>query len=172
MKPTHGFKNPLIGFGERLEEGTRGGAVGDLKRWWNSHAINHSKLLLCWVTSRRGWSISSPPQLVMDTRPTAAGTSNWLSHNGRDAAVHHPQKISTACQKKREKKKINNVQYCCLSYFSLLLGGKWSVSSLLCVLWNAIHIHQVCQQPIKGWNQHQTKIKCCLIYFFGKWFRL
>lgn len=23
MKPTHGFKNPLIGFGERLEEGWR-----------------------------------------------------------------------------------------------------------------------------------------------------
>lgn len=115
-----------------------------------------------------------PPQLVMETRPTAAGASDWLSQRPGRSRASSAGKVSTprARPRKRKKKKINIVQYRCLSYFSLLQGGKklfpvCFVSREILPPPYAIYIHQVCKQPKKRCNQHKTKTKLDLVLKCG-----
>lgn len=106
-----------------------------------------------------------PPQLVMEMRPTAAGASDWLSQWTGRSRASSAEKVSAPRAHLKKKKKINIVQYCCLSYFSLLQGGKKKISFqfALCPVKYcppcAIYIHQLCKQPKKRCDQHETKIK-------------
>lgn len=143
MKPTHGFKNPLIGFGER--QGRVGGGV---RREWGEWTAGlkevmeqsryQSQQTAPLLSNEQEGLVNKlakePPQLVMETRPTAAGASDWLSQRqGRSRASSAGKVSAPRARPRKRKKKINIVQYRCLSYFSLLQGGKKIVSSLLCV---------------------------------------
>lgn len=54
-----------------------------------------------------------PPQLVMETRPTAAGASDWLSQWPGRSRASSAGKVSTPRARPRKRKKKKN-QYCAI----------------------------------------------------------
>lgn len=54
-----------------------------------------------------------PPQLVMETRPTAAGASDWLSQRPGRSRASSAGKVSTPRARPRKRKKKKN-QYCAI----------------------------------------------------------
>lgn len=189
MKPTHGFKNLLIGFGERLGwwgERGRGWARGGLAGGGGLKEVMEQSP----YQSRQTAPLLSNEQEGLVNKFASTACNGDASDSGRNLRLAVTAAGMQLCIIRRKsqcvastspspflppkKRKINIVQYRCLSYFSLLLGGHGGcVSNWLCVPRNTATLRQFIYLRFvsnhkKRCNQHKTKLKCYLVWKCGQ----
>lgn len=145
MKPTHGFKNPLIGFGERLGRKGEGSGRGrglkevtEQSRYQSQQTApplsNEQEGLVNKFASTACNGDASDSGRNLRLAVTAAGTQQCIIR--RKSQCVAGTSPAPPPPKKKEKKKEN--QYCAIPpsiiFFFAAGEEKKSVSSLLCVL--------------------------------------